>query len=114
MHGRAMSVLTALPLLFQQLMRSLPWCRQEVAGLNSLIVGEGRASLAQQKAVWAGERQALLARWEQQRLSLQIQSEQAHLQDMHLLHLSNHSQYRSSGTLLRPLPDPGSSGGESL
>ena len=109
-----------MSLLFHRLMRSMSWCRQEVAGLNSLIVAEGRASLAQQKAVWAAERQSLVARWEQQRLSLQIQSEQAHLQDMHLLHLSHDSQYRSSGTLypvlsrLRPLPDHGSSGGESL
>ena len=75
-------------------------CRQEVAGLNSIILGEGQAKLAQQKAVWAAEGQALVAHWEQQHLQLQIQSEQAHVEDMHLLHLSHDSPYRNSGACL--------------
>ncbi len=72
-------------------------CRQEVALLNSLILTEGQAKLAQQKAVWTAEKQSLVAHWEQQHLSLQIQAEQAHLQDVHLLHLSHDSPYRTSG-----------------
>ncbi|DBA69301.1 TPA: Cilia- and flagella-associated protein 43 [Trebouxia sp. C0005] len=71
--------------------------RQEVVLLNSLILTEGQAKLAQQKAVWTAERQSLVAHWEQQHLSLQIQAEEAHLQDVHLLHLSHDSPYRNSG-----------------
>lgn len=78
-------------------MQSVLFCRQEVALLNSLILNEGQAKLAQQKAVWTAERQSLVAHWEQQHLSLQIQAEQAHLQDVHLLHLSHDSPYRNSG-----------------
>jgi len=78
-------------------MWSASCCRHDVALLNSLILTEGQAKLAQQKAVWVAERQSLVAHWEQQHLSLQIQAEQAHLQDVHLLHLSHESPYRNSG-----------------
>ena len=68
-----------------------------MALLNSLILTEGQAKVAQQKAVWTAERQSLVAHWEQQRSSLQIQAEQARLQDLQLLHLSHDSPYRTSG-----------------
>ncbi|KAL3160747.1 hypothetical protein ABBQ32_010656 [Trebouxia sp. C0010 RCD-2024] len=72
--------------------------RQAVVSLNSTIIAEGQARLEQQKAVWAAERQALLAQWEHRLLQLQIQKEHAHLEDMHLLHLSHDSPYRTTGT----------------
>ncbi|KAL3139282.1 Cilia- and flagella-associated protein 43 [Trebouxia sp. C0009 RCD-2024] len=72
--------------------------RQAVVSLNSTIISEGQARLEQQKAVWAAERQALLAQWEHRLLQLQIQKEQAHLEDMHLLHLSHDSPYRTTDT----------------
>ena len=74
-------------------------CRQVVEGLNSMIVSEGQAKLEQVKAVWAGERQALLDQWEHGLLQLQIQNEQAHLEDMHLLHLPHGSPYRNPGNM---------------
>ena len=74
-------------------------CRQEVVGLNSMIVAEGQAKLEQQKAVWVGERQALLAQWEHHLLQLQIRNAQAHLEDMHLLHLSHDSPYCTAGNI---------------
>lgn len=74
-------------------------CRQVVVGLNSMIVSEGQAKLEQQKAVWAAERQAQVAQWEQRLLQLQIRNEQAHLEDMHLLHLSHDSPYRTPGNM---------------
>ena len=78
-------------------------CRQEVVKLNSIIVTEGQANLAQQKAVWAAQKQLLVAQWEQQRLNLQIQSEQAHLEEMHLMHLPYDSPYRNAGIVRIPL-----------
>ena len=68
--------------------------------LNSTIISEGQARLEQQKAVWAAERQALLAQWEHRLLQLQMHKEQAHLEDMHLLHLSHDSPYRTTGTTM--------------
>ena len=75
-------------------------CRQEVVKLNSIILSEGQAKLDQQKAVWTAEKHALLAEWEQQRLRMQIQSEQAHLEEMHLMHLPYDSPYRNAGIML--------------
>ena len=72
-------------------------CRQEVMGLNGVILAEAKCMLAQQKAAWAAEWQTLLAQWEHRFLQLQIQNEQAHLEDMHLLHLPHDSPYRGSG-----------------
>lgn len=73
--------------------------RQVVEGLNSMIVSEGHAKLEQLKAVWEAERQALLDRWEHGLLQLQTRNEQAHLEDMHLLHLPHDSPYRTPGNM---------------
>ena len=64
-----------------------------------MIVLEGQAKLEQVKAVWEAERQALLDQWEHGLLQLHIRNEQAHLEDMHLLHLSHGSPYRTPGDM---------------
>ena len=69
-----------------------------MVSLSSIILSEWQAKVAQHKAVWAAERQCLQAHWEQHLLQLQIQNEQAHVEEMHLLHLSHDSPYCNSGT----------------
>ena len=64
-----------------------------------MIVLEGQAKLEQVKAVWEAERQAMLDQWEHGLLQLHIRNEQAHLEDMHLLHLSHDSPYRTPGDM---------------
>ena len=96
--GLAIVRLQTLLQVLQESTLSSP-CRHVVEGLNSMIVLEGQAKLEQVKATWTAERQALLDQWDYGLLQLQIRNEQAHLEDMHLLHLSHDSPYRTPGNI---------------
>lgn len=72
-------------------------CRQDVEAVNKLILAEGQARLAQQKALWQAQRHSSTAEWDHHYLQMQIQNQQALLQDLHLLHLPHGSPFGQSG-----------------
>ena len=68
--------------------------------VNQLILAEGQAKVAQQKALWQAQRHSLTAEWDHQLLQKQTLNQQALLEDLHLMHLPHGSPYEQSGACL--------------